>query len=134
MNKKIALIIILAVILAFGIVWMFHKPKHEPLPLEEPKQEEIKEELPTVEPEKTEVKEEKEVSAKVEKVKPVKKVVKKTEAPKPKQQVEPKQEAVQLESTVVTEEVQEEKDVVVPVKYSSKNIYKYVYTPARFKK
>lgn len=133
MNKKVIMIIILAAILAFGVIWLVNESKKSPMPIEEPKQEDVTEEIPVVKPKKTEVIDNKEVSVKVEKAISVKKVSKKQEAPKTKPvDVEP--EAVQLESTVVTEEVQEEKDVVVPVKYSSKNIYKYVYTPARFKK
>ena len=133
MNKKVIMIIILAVILALGVIWLVNESKKSPMPIEEPKQEDVTEEIPAVEPKKTEIIDNKEVSVKVEKAISVKKVSKKQEAPKPKPvDVEP--EAVQLESSVVTEEVQEEKDVVVPVKYSSKNIYKYVYTPARFKK
>ena len=133
MNKKIVLIIILVAILMLGAVWLINESKNSPMPIEEPKQEKVTEEISTVEPEKTEVKEEKEVSVKTQKARPVKKFARKPEASKPNQ-VEVKSEAVQLESTVVTEEVQEEKDVVVPVKYTSKNIYKYVYTPAGFKK
>lgn len=133
MNKKVIMIIILAAILALGLIWLVNESKKSPMPIEEPKQEDVTEEIPAVEPKKTEIIDNKEVSVKVEKAISVKKVSKKQEAPKPKPvDVEP--EAVQLESSVVTEEVQEEKDVVVPVKYSSKNIYKYVYTPARFKK
>lgn len=133
MNKKVIMIIILAAILALGVIWLVNESKKSPMPIEEPKQEDVTEEIPAVEPKKTEIIDNKEVSVKVEKAITVKKVSKKQEAPKPKPvDVEP--EAVQLESSVVTEEVQEEKDVVVPVKYSSKNIYKYVYTPARFKK
>ena len=133
MNKKIVLIIILVAILMLGAVWLINESKNSPMPIEEPKQEKVTEEISTVEPEKTEVKEEKEDSVKTQKARPVKKFAKKSEASKPNH-FEVKSEAVQLESTVVTEEVQEEKDVVVPVKYTSKNIYKYVYTPARFKK
>ena len=133
MNKKVIMIIILAAILALGVIWLVNESKKSPMPIEEPKQEDVTEEIPAVKPKKTEVIDNKEVSVKVEKAISVKKVSKKQEAPKPKPvDVEPV--VVQLESSVVTEEVQEEKDVVVPVKYSSKNIYKYVYTPARFKK
>ena len=133
MNKKVIMVIILATILAFGVIWLVNESKKSPMPIEEPKQEDVTEEIPAVKPKKTEVIDNKEVSVKVKKAISVKKVFQKQEAPKTKPvDVEP--EAVQFESTVVTEEVQEEKDVVVPVKYSSKNIYKYVYTPARFKK
>lgn len=133
MNRKITLIIILATILALGIVLLIIELSKEPLPIENTTQKEMKEEVLTVEPEKTEVKEGKDVFKKVETVKPIKKVVKKTETVK-SNPVEIKSETVQLESTVVTEGIPEEKDIVIPVKYTSKNIYKYVYTPARFKK
>ena len=130
-KRKIILTIILAAVLAFVVIYFVNKSSEFVMPIEQ--KEEVTEKLPDVKPE-TSVTAKPKVKAEKVKVTP-KKVVKKAETV-PLKPAETKVDSVQLESTVMTEEVSEpeEEGIVVPVKYSSKNVYKYVYTPARFKK
>ena len=117
--------------MAFVVIYFVNKSSEFVMPIEQ--KEEVTEKLPDVKPE-TSVTAEPKVKAEKVKVTP-KKVVKKAETV-PLKPAETKVDSVQLKSTVMTEEVSEpeEEGIVVPVKYSSKNVYKYVYTPARFKK
>ncbi len=143
-NKNTLLIILLAAVLAFVaafLIFIFSNKKpvkpventvqnQQETTLNEPAAEQIIQ--TTEEKPEEEVKEQpKPVAA--PKVTQKKQTAPKTAAPKPnKEALKP---AVQKETISLTAEIQkEEEGVVIPVKYTSKNTYKYVYTPARYRK
>ena len=147
-NKKKVLTVLFAAILAFIAVFFIFRFEHKKTEQVTPEQkiEEQNEILDT-----TEVKNEdnKQVieqnvkeSIKVQEnktnvkqaIKPTtKKGTVKVPVLKPTEEKTPIQgEATKTEEDVKSDEL--EKEVVVPVKYVTRNIYRYVYTPAKFKK
>ncbi len=147
MSKKVLIIIILAGVLAFVTAFLlFGAGKHKTVNKDQAIKNNIKnEELPLQTQEK--VSEDKEESTKSSEQKnPVKQPVKEKKKKIPQNHIKKPDESavksdvspvIQKLEVKVEENSQEEinpKDFTVPVEYSSKNTYKYVYTPTRYLK
>lgn len=145
MNKKILLTIFLAAILALcTAIFVFYKlqnshPK-EPLEQKEEIKVEVEKELPEVKQEeaKTNVQQPSKKAQKVYKKQTVKPKAIKEPAKKQQAELIKKEQIINTNTENTKEEINvnnQDKDsnsVIVPVKYYSKNTYKYVYTPNRF--
>lgn len=135
MNNKIWLTIILAVLLALCTVFIAFKP-HNPIKQDSiPAKVEVHRQAQEVLPEANTP----EVKTKAHPIE-VKKVYKKKSA-KPKAVNKPalkqKEEQISKEPEKITEisitnTEEQPEGVIVPIQYTSKNTYKYVYTPNRF--
>lgn len=132
-KKKIILTILIAAILALLAVLFIFKQNNTIPEKQVPAQKEQIEENKNINAEQPiETKEEK----------PALKVQSTTKKQDVKTSTTPVQKEVKQEEPVIKEiqvtenvEVEEEsKDVVIPVKYTSRNTFKYVYTPTRFTK
>ena len=144
-NKKIILTILLAAILAFIsvlFIYGFHNKKAtKPLPsikpIETPSHtdvQDIKNNEKHIKLENTDNIETKNSKATI---KPIKKYnPKEVKKPLTKVSDQPLKPITPKTETVQSAEVQKVEDngIVVPVEYTSKNTYKYVYTPANFSK
>ena len=135
MNNKIWLTIILAVLLALCTVFIAFKP-HNPIKQDSiPAKVEVPRQAQEVLPEANTP----EVKTKAHPIE-VKKVYKKTSAnPKAvnKPALKQKEEQISKEPEKITEisitnTEEQPEGVIVPIQYTSKNTYKYVYTPNRF--
>lgn len=144
MNKKVLLTIFLATLLALcTAIFAFYKLQNSHPPKTLKQKEEIKveveKEFPEVKQEevKTKVQQQPKKAQKVypkQTVKPkaIKEPAKKQKAePIKKEQIENKN--INNEEKISVKNSEEESGaVVIPVKYTTKNTYKYVYTPNRF--
>ena len=147
-NKKKVLTVLFAAILAFIAVFFIFRFEHKKTEQVTPEQkiEEQNEILDTTdvknEDNKQVIEQNVKESIKVQEnktnvkqaIKPTtKKGTVKVPVLKPTEEKAPIQgEATKTEEDVKSDEL--EKEVVVPVKYVTRNIYRYVYTPAKFKK
>lgn len=147
-NKKTILIILLAAILAFiaaFLIFVFlNKKPEKPVQNSAPSQQETIVEEPAAE-EALQKTEEKQEEVAKEQPKPastqkvtqppkqaVKATPKKAAAPKPdKETLKPAVQKVELPQAAEVQKA-EEAGVVIPVEYTTKNTYKYVYTPAKY--
>ena len=141
-NKKVLITIIIAGVLALALVLLIFSLQNKKETPEKPlKIEQAETELkPETEPVK-EPKAQKETET--PKIQPQKPPVKQTSAlkkhaekkiskpsPKPQDTIKPAVEKVEIPQDVQTEK--QEEGVVIPVEYTTKNTYKYVYTPAKY--
>lgn len=144
MNKKVLLTIFLATLLALcAAIFAFHKVQNshpkEPIQQKEEIKVEVKKDLPEIKQEEVKTKVQ-QPPKKVQRVYKKQAVESKTEVkPVPKQKTEPiKKEQIENKNINNEEEIsvknseEESGAVVIPVKYTTKNTYKYVYTPNRF--
>ena len=132
-KKKIILTILVAAFLALIAVLFIFKQNSTIQEKQTPVQEEQVEENQNIGTEQpTETKEEK-PALKVQSTDKKQSVkISTTPAQKEVNQKEPIIKEIQVTKNAEVEE--ESKDVVIPVKYSSRNTFKYVYTPTRFTK
>lgn len=132
-KKKIILTILVAAFLALIAVLFIFKQNSTTQEKQTPVQEEQVEENQNIGAEQpTETKEEK-PALKVQSTDKKQSVkISTTPAQKEVNQEEPVIKEIQVTENAEIEE--ESKDVVIPVKYSSRNTFKYVYTPTRFTK
>ena len=147
-NKKKVLTVLFAAILAFIAVFFIFRFEHKKTEQVTPEQkiEEQNEILDTTEVKnednkqvieqnvKETIKVQENKTSVKQAIKPTtKKGTVKVPVLKPTEEKTPIQgEATKTEEDVKSDEL--EKEVVVPVKYVTRNIYRYVYTPAKFKK
>ena len=132
-KKKIILTILVAAFLALIAVLFIFKQNSTTQENQTPVQEEQVEENQNIGAEQpTETKEEK-PALKVQSTDKKQSVkISTTPAQKEVNQEEPVIKEIQVTENAEIEE--ESKDVVIPVKYSSRNTFKYVYAPTRFTK
>ena len=132
-KKKIILTILIAAILALLVVVFIFKQNNTTPKEQTPVQEEQVEENQNIGAEQpTETKEEK-PALKVQSTDKKQNVkISTTPAQKEVNQKEPVIKEIQVTENAEVEE--KSKDVVIPIKYSSRNTFKYVYTPTRFTK
>ncbi len=141
-NKKVLITIIIAGVLALALVLLIfslqNKKETTNIPLKiEPAETELK---PETEPVKEPKAEKETETPKIQQQKPPVKqtsVLKKhaekkisKPSPKPQDTIKPAVEKVEIPQDVQTEK--QEEGVVIPVEYTTKNTYKYVYTPAKY--
>lgn len=147
-NKKKVLTVLFAAILAFIAVFLIFRFEHKKTEQVTPEQKiEEQNEIPDTtdvknEDEKPVIEQNVKETIKVQEnktnvkqaIKPTtKKGTVKVPVLKPTEEKAPIQgEATKTEEDVKSDEL--EKEVVVPVKYVTRNTYRYVYTPAKFKK
>lgn len=141
-NKKVLITIIIAGVLALALVLLIFSLQNKKETPEKPLK--IEQEESELKPETEPVKEPKaEKEIETPKIQPQKPPVKQTSAlkkhaekkiskpaPKPQDTIKPAVEKVEIPQDVQTEKLEE--GVVIPVEYTTKNTYKYVYTPAKY--
>ena len=141
-NKKILITVIIATILALSIVLLIFLPQYskketQKLP-DKIEQKDVKftpeiKQIPAIKSEEQETSNIQQSKTPVKQIAtPKSKNTKKNFKPvsKPQETIKPAVQKIQAAKETKSENIEEE--VIIPVEYTTKNTYKYVYTPTKF--